>query len=160
MIILAWRHIRSSFSVHDFSSQKKKMRVSTLLRMSQWEIPKGPATPLWVHYKRFPLGTSENYKGSFIKSLIGDAPSLFVSIIGWSFCTGCLFWAWYTHTKYERFMNTPYKRDLIVIRPDDRLMDVIINRPAYYSDRMRERPERRVFEPIKIPQSKEFMYSK
>merc|ERR1712200_313533 len=81
--------------------------------------------------KGFNLAEPEKYGGvgkpsAYLKNLLHDAPELFVC-----FClAGMSYIGLFAFYKYEQkhgiYRGTPYKAELIVIRPDDELVDVVI----------------------------------
>merc|ERR1712080_364790 len=119
------------------------MRLTPLLRV-YWNIPKGPKAPLYRPFKYFNLAEPEKYGGvgkpmSYIKNLLHDAPELFMifAMFGTGYVIAGI--AYQYEKKRGVTRGTPYKSDFIVVRPDDELVNVVIDRnPAYYEDKMKE----------------------
>merc|ERR1712083_162852 len=119
------------------------MRLTPLQRV-YWNIPKGPKAPLYRPFKYFNLAEPEKYGGvgkptSYVKNLLADAPELFMC--GLMAFTGYIIAGvgYYYEQKRGFTRGAPYKSEFIVVRPDDELVNVVIDRnPAYYEDKMKD----------------------
>ena len=114
-----------------------KMRISPLLRV-YWATPKGPKAPLYRPFKYFNMATPEKYGGSLFKNMLAEAPELFVSGILASLAFGFCFYSMYVDEKYGIHAHIPYKQDLVVIRPDDPMIETVKARRAYYENPMQQ----------------------
>ncbi len=110
--------------------------------MVYWQVPKGPKGPLFRPFKYFNLATPEKYGGSLFKNMLADAPELFVSLamIGVGLFT--IGYHLKQELKYGAVNTTPYKREFIVIRPEDPLIEVVRQSADHYADPMHPKAER------------------
>eukprot|EP00093_Oithona_nana_P008586 08586.XXX_118830_119315_1 [CDS] Oithona nana genome sequencing. len=111
------------------------MRLTPLLRV-YWSVPKGPKAPLYRKFKYFNMATPEKYGGSLFKNLMAEAPELLTSTVLVIISAGMLTYVAIRDEYTGGTKNKPYKEDLMIIRPDDPLIEIVKVRKAYYEDPM------------------------
>ena len=114
----------------------------SILRQVYWDVHKGRKKPLYKPFKYFNYAEPEKYGGTkpihYFKNMMNDAPELFISAIMGVATLGGLIFLWNREANTGHGAHSPYKRNFIVVRPDDPLANTARLNPAYYDEPMKE----------------------
>ena len=87
------------------------------------------------------MATPEKYGGSYLKNLLADAPELLFCTVLFAISGVYIHYKYLTMGDVDIATTAPYKNDVIVIRPDDPLVETLIKkRQTYYADPMKVSP--------------------